>query len=89
MYQRIHLACECGRRPLALREVGLTPDRQLVIHWRCSGCRKQVYIVRPLAEYWRECPNPGALPQARPPYAPADALFLRRLGIRLPEEIGQ
>ena len=58
MYETIELSCECGRRPTRLREVGLTVDRQLVIYWRCSQCRRQVYRVKPLAECWRECPVP-------------------------------
>lgn len=56
MYERIEVSCECGRQPTRLREVGLTVDRQLVIYWRCSHCRRQVYRVKPLAECWRECP---------------------------------
>ena len=64
MYERIEVSCECGRQPARLREVGLTVDRQLVIYWRCSGCRRQVYRVKPLAECWRECPAP--IPSAAP-----------------------
>ena len=56
MYERIELSCECGWHPTRLREVGLTVDRQLVIYWRCSHCRRQVYRVKPLADCWRECP---------------------------------
>src|SRR5579872_2666647 len=57
MYERIELSCDCGWQPTRLREVGLTVDRQLVIYWRCSNCRRQVYRIKPLAECWRECPN--------------------------------
>jgi len=72
MYERIEVACECGRQPTRLREVGLTADRQLVIYWRCSYCRRQVYRIKPLAECWRECP--GALPPAAGVAAPAGSL---------------
>ena len=62
MYERIELTCECGWQPTRLREVGLTVDRQLVIYWRCSNCRRQMYRVKPLAECWQECP--AAVPDA-------------------------
>lgn len=74
MYERIEVTCECGHQPTRLREVGLTVDRQLVIYWRCSHCRRQVYRVKPLAECLRECPVPApaseaginsAIPQAK------------------------
>ena len=55
MYEQIPLLCECGRQPGRLREIGLTADRQLVIYWRCSHCRRHVYIVKDLAECWRDC----------------------------------
>jgi hypothetical protein len=87
MYQRIRLACNCGRQPSGLRELGLTPDRQLVVHWRCSLCRKKVYVVRPLADYWRECPSPGAPATPQPiDDDSGDAFFLRSVGIRYSEE---
>jgi hypothetical protein len=86
MYQRIDLACECGRQPARIREVGLTADRQLVIYWRCSQCRKHVYVIKSLADYWRECPALGAIAPQSAPFEPADALFLRRVGIRFPDE---
>ena len=86
MYQRIRLACDCGRQPARLRELGLTPDRQLVVHWRCPRCRKQVYVVRPLADYWRECPSPGAPATPQQMDNSQDALFLRSVGIRITDE---
>ena len=86
MYQRIELACECGRQPARIREVGLTVDRQLVIYWRCSQCRKHVYVVKSLADYWRECPTAAQLPSQGAPFEAGDALFLRRVGIRFPDE---
>jgi hypothetical protein len=88
MYQRIRLACNCGRQPAGLRELGLTPDRQLVVTWRCPRCRKQVYVVRPLADYWRECPSPGAPAAPGPRGESEDALFLRSVGIRVSDDVG-
>jgi hypothetical protein len=66
MYERIDVSCDCGWHPTRLREVGLTVDRQLVIHWRCSHCRRQVYRIKPLAECWRECPAPARPAEAAP-----------------------
>jgi hypothetical protein len=86
MYQRIMLSCECGRQPFKVREIGLTPERQLVIYWRCSQCRKHVYIVKSLADYWRDCPSTTPHLERKTAYGAEDALFLRRVGIRLPEE---
>jgi len=86
MYQRITLSCECGRQPFKVREIGLTPEHQLVIYWRCSQCRKHVYIVKALADYWRECPSATPHIESTTAYGAADALFLRRVGICLPEE---
>ncbi len=86
MYQRINLSCECGRQPARVREVGLTPDRQLVIYWRCSQCRKHVYLVKSLADCWRDCPSATAAGVQQPSYAAEDARFLKRVGIRWPDE---
>ena len=61
MYEQIPLSCACGRQPTRLREVGLTADRQLVIYWRCSDCRRHMYIVKPLSECMRECPDEGRI----------------------------
>ena len=86
MYQRILLRCECGREPAGVRELGLTPDRELVVHWRCPQCRKRVYVIRALADYWRECPSSHLAPVRKPSYASADLIFLRSVGIRLPDD---
>jgi hypothetical protein len=43
-------------------------------------------VVRPLADYWRECPNPGALVVPKPADESDDALFLRSVGIRFSDE---
>jgi hypothetical protein len=87
MYRRITLSCECGRQPCKVRDIGLNSDRQLVIYWRCSQCRKHVYTVKSLADYWRECPSNTAPVPRKPTCEPEDALFLRRVGIRWPEDL--
>jgi len=86
MYQRIDVACECGHQPTRVREVGLTADRQLVIYWRCSHCRRHMYIVKALADYWRECPSHIPQNECKTGYDARDAVFLRSVGICLPED---
>jgi hypothetical protein len=53
----LRLSCPCGRVAKHVTGVGLSPDHQLVIYWRCARCGNQVYIAKPLAECWRECPG--------------------------------
>lgn len=86
MYQRIALLCDCGKLATRVREIGLTADRQLVIYWRCSQCRKHMYLVKSLADYWRECPSHGVPSKQQTLDQTADTLFLRSMGIRLPED---
>jgi len=76
MYERIQLSCECGSQPSRLREIGLSADRQLVIYWRCSNCRRHMYIVKPLADCVRECP---AEESASAMVETGDSLFPRAL----------
>jgi len=84
------LSCECGMAPTRVRQVGLSTEHQLVIHWWCASCRKAVYVVKDLAECWEESPK-GDDPEIVP--APAydrerqrgDANFLREMGICFPE----
>jgi hypothetical protein len=87
-FRPVALACECGRVPSRLNRLGFTPGHQLVIHWRCLGCKKDVYVVKDLAECWRDCPKPEDASEN-----PADELvrepdisFLHSLGIRFPDE---
>ncbi len=95
MYQQIRFECECGKQPVRVREIGLTADRQLVVYWRCSRCRRQVYIVKSLADYWRECPSQNPRHDAAPrpqqgcqsAYHAGDVEFLRSVGIRVPEDL--
>jgi hypothetical protein len=92
MYQRIELCCECGKRAAGLRELGLTMDRQLVVHWRCAGCKRHVYVMKPLADYWRECPSerlsgPTKRTVTSSAWEASDALFLRQVGIRPDEPV--
>ena len=60
-FQRLQLYCsECGcRAPVQIKRVGFTPHHQLVIHFQCLRCRRDLYVVKNLADCWRECPKPG------------------------------
>ena len=79
-YRRFPLLCDCGGEAKQILAVGFSAGRELVIHWRCSRCRKKVCTVRPLADCWRDCF--GAPPaKASPPSAAADdRKFLHSIG---------
>ena len=85
MYERIQLSCECGSQPSRLREIGLSAERQLVIYWRCSNCRRHMYIVKPLADCVRECPTEEEPSSAM--VETGDSLFPRHLTERAPGKI--
>jgi hypothetical protein len=90
-FRPIPLTCDCGMPALRIKQVGLTPQHQIVLVWWCTNCKRNVQVVKDLADCWRECPpsvelepvskvkiNEGTVRQS-------DADFLRRLGIRLPD----
>ena len=90
-YRPMPLVCECGFVPVRLKSVGFTSEYELVVHWRCIACGKLVYVVKPLADCCRECPddesslevpamNRGSRQESE------DARFLATMGIRLPGE---
>ncbi|HUI53740.1 MAG TPA: hypothetical protein VLY04_02125 [Bryobacteraceae bacterium] len=88
-FRPFSLCCECGLVPTRIRQVGLSVEHQLVIHWWCVGCRKAVFVVKDLAECWEESPSPeelglAAAPVNEPATQAADASFLRSMGIRFP-----
>ena len=57
-YRHFSLACGCGAAPARIEEVGVTDERELVIHWWCEDCQKVVYASKTLADCWRDCPPP-------------------------------
>lgn len=92
-FRQFALSCECGLVPTRIRQVGLSVEHQLVIHWWCVGCRKAMFIVKDLAECWEECPKPEefGLAELAPPEGEMqkeDVNFLHRLGICFPGEAG-
>jgi len=81
-YRHFSLACACGNPPSRIEEVGVTDDRELVIHWWCDDCQKVVCASKPLADCWNECPKPtetAAEPRT------FDQRFLESIGVSLEE----
>jgi hypothetical protein len=89
-FRQLSLRCECGRVPARIGQVGLTPQHQLVIHWKCTGCKRFIYIVKDLADCWRDCPKPegqlDVFEVSAAPMSGPDAEFLHSVGVRLPDE---
>jgi len=90
-YQTVSLLCECGKVPKVISAVGFSTDHQLVIHWRCSRCKEQVYVVKPLVDCWLDCPKEGERANlidspAAADIATHDQKFLRKLRIKDPDE---
>lgn len=88
-YHHMPLHCRCGEVPESIAEVGFTEDHQLVVHWWCTRCERIVYVAKPLAECWHECPSPR-LSLDRVLQASSgeidgeeDARFLRSIGVRV------
>jgi hypothetical protein len=79
------VCCNCrGRAPARIRRVGLTAKGQLVIHWRCIRCRRNVYTIKCLEECLRKSgkPQPAAAADSQELMAKPDAYFLRSMGVR-------
>ena len=79
--------CGCGRSSSRIRQLGLTANHELVLSWRCSGCRRHFHSAMQFADLWRECPSSEEgkeLTEADLVDA-SDAQFLHSLGVRLPE----
>jgi len=81
------LSCECGLVPARIKQVGLSADRQLVIHWWCLRCRKAIYVVKDLRQCLEESTGaeaPAACAEiSTQPLPPGgDARFLESMGIR-------
>lgn len=75
--------------PARIKQVGLSPEHQLVIHWWCMRCRKAMYVVKDLSECWEESPSHEELAASASPQVPCghdrqqgDEGFLHSMGIR-------
>lgn len=89
-FRQIPLQCrQCGEQvPARIKQVGLTPQHELVIHFVCLKCRRRIYIVKSLADCWRECPPSGneSEPVEPMPMQEPDLEFLHSLGVAYPED---
>jgi hypothetical protein len=79
-YRHLPLTCECGQIPARILEVGFTAEHELVIHYWCSECKQVVCVSKPLAECWKDCPQPVAEERVEDP-GPGDAIFLHSIGV--------
>ena len=85
-YERLSLCCECGQPCGRIKDVGFTSDHQLVVHWRCSWCKRPVYRLKPLADCWRKCPTAergDEVEVAEFQFGPDDVRFLHSIGATL------
>ena len=90
-YRRLPLSCECGGVPKNISAVGFSSTHDLVIHWRCPRCHKNLCVVKPLSDCWRDClPEvSGHTPTPTAPLTvdtPEDRRFLHRVGVRYLDE---
>lgn len=79
-YRHLPLTCECGQIPARILEVGFTAEHELVIHYWCAECKRVVCVSKPLAECWKDCPQPPAEELMEDP-AFGDAKFLQSIGV--------
>ena len=73
--------------PARIKQVGLSADHQLVIHWWCLRCRKAIYVVKDLRQCWEESGGAedlaGCGEISAEAFAPGgDARLLENMGIR-------
>ena len=91
-FRKLALHCECGRAASRIRAVGLTAQHQFVVHWICCKCGKAVYVVKDLADCWRDCPQsedssePSGL-TIEVSRQQEDARFLHAMGIKMPDGV--
>ena len=89
-YRKLALGCECGGVPKSISAVGFSAAHELVVHWRCPRCHKNLCVVKPLSDCWQECSRtiPASAPQPdRDPVEETrdDRRFLHSIGVRFPD----
>ena len=79
-FRRLELVCECGQAAKGVQELGFTSEYELVVHWTCTQCRKQAFLVKSLSDCCKQCPEQEetSVFDARA----EDERFLLSLGIR-------
>jgi hypothetical protein len=94
-FRHLPLRCdECGSNtPTWIRRIGLTSQHQLLVHFWCGACKRDIYQVFALSDCWRECPKSedgltvGQLITDCMMREP-DIQFLRSVGVSFPDEKG-
>jgi hypothetical protein len=85
-YRTIPLCCECGKAPKFVSPPALAADHHLLIYWRCTRCRREVYFLQPFSDCWRACPGEDRMVSDGKETTPQDRRFLRSLGVKDPDE---
>jgi hypothetical protein len=87
-FTRLSFRCPCGRTAHEVQDVGLSPQHELVIRWKCAKCENDIYVVKKLSDCWNECPVGGAEEEADEQNHPivSDAQFLRALRVKWSDE---
>ncbi len=94
-YQMLLLYCECGEPAGQIQDVGFTGEHDLIVHWQCSACDRDVYAIKSLSDCWGDCPTPEPAAPPEPAVSPeppaaeatdeSDAILLHGLGVRMPD----
>jgi hypothetical protein len=84
-YRRFQMTCTCGGEPKQISAIGFSAAREIVLHWRCPRCRKNICTVKPLSDAYRDC-FPGASIVEHEIDTPEDRRFLQSLGVRYADE---
>jgi hypothetical protein len=87
----VSLQCpECrSNAPIQVRRIG-TSEHRLVVHCQCAACERDIYLVQPLADCWRDYPrwedqsSVGEL--INDMMQEPDIQFLRSMGVAFPDE---
>jgi hypothetical protein len=87
-FRKLPLSCECGGIPKHISGVGLSTDHAFVIHWRCPRCHRDVCVIKPLTDCWRDCPTESEANtnSAKVMETSNDRRFLHSVGVRYPDE---
>ena len=90
-YRRLLLSCECGGVPKQISAVGFSSTQDIVIHWRCPRCHKNLCVVKPLSDCWRECFTEALAKTPKPNVkltidTADDRRFLHSIGVRYSDE---
>jgi hypothetical protein len=87
-FWQIDLRCVCGLPPARIERLGLNAESQFVAHCWCAVCKKNIYMVMDLSDWWRESSSPetDGEPASTGLMREPDGDFLRSMGVRFPDE---